>query len=128
MKFSEALFKELRLKVEHKEIIGEKELEVLAEIKKKVSSDNVALGKLGLRCYDLLNENKDLFNCAELNDYLEEFSVEVLRSHIQDYHDGKCMGDYYLEIQINTEVSLMRSELVELSNTFFKLFGDEYDG
>ena len=111
--------------LEDADVVEDKDLERLKELKNKIGFNRVSFAKLFLECYDILGNNLYLFGDEEENvkKYLSEFNVDV-RTLLEDYGEGK-LGTYFTKEKINAIVDSNREKMNGLIQTFFKLFSEE---
>jgi len=115
-----------KLKEFDEEIVTEKELKKLKEMKSQSGFDRIILAKLFLNCFDLFKNNLFLFKEEEKNvkKYLSNFDVAQIRILVMEFGEGG-LGTYFKKERISNIVDSKREDFDNLIQTFFKLFGEE---
>jgi len=132
--FTEAEIEKIKSTFEEKDTIEDEDIEKLRKDKIKSGVDSITLGKLFITCYNYLNGSSYLLFDKDdeekqkleekLNQYLNNFQIENLRSLIEKYGDGKEFGSYYIGERIKDITNKQRDKLNNLIELFFKVFGD----
>ena len=112
------------------EIITDKDLKKLLELKTKASHNSLLLGMLFIDCYDNLisiaNLSLEKANANRLQKLLDTFDIiDYLRSLLEDYGDGSEIGSYYAGEKIKDIVKQHRTKISNFVQLFFKFIGDE---
>lgn len=110
-----------------KEIVTDDELEELIKLKKNITQKPIDLAILFIKCYDILAININEFgdNKEKLSNYLNTFSLEQLRSFVENYGGGKEYGDALTESNIRSRVGKYREKYLDLIKLFFQIFEEE---
>jgi len=132
-KQEKSLLEELKEIVESEDcsISEDTEIDVIRELKKQISTDDIKLAVLYVKCYTFLDMNSYRFinqeedKVEEIKKLLKNYEIEEVRSLINYYGGGKEYGDYGLEMEIKNIVDKKREKLNELIKSFFQIMGEE---
>lgn len=122
---------DIRELISEKEIIDEEVLEDLKANYKSISTSDVKLAVLFVKCHDILEINIQQFKddekdfSSKIHSFLKQYSIQDLRAIVTSYGFGKEYGDYIAEINIKEIVNLNREDYLELIRIFMKIFGEE---
>jgi hypothetical protein len=98
----------------------------LSNLRARIATDELVLGKLVVECHGLLQINaadlSDDTDKDKLKNFLSGIDVERLRSVVYEYDDGSNYGAYKEKIQILEIVNSNRKKYLELIRLFFKIF------
>jgi hypothetical protein len=131
IKFSEEEIEDLKTIIADKELIDDEDLEQLKNQKKKLTGNDVTLGILFIKCFDVMFLNLDQFKKSEekinkkIATFLNSFEIDSLRHFVNEYGEGKEYGDFIAEQNIMSVVSNNRESFLELIRLFFQIFGGE---
>lgn len=142
-KLSMEIVETLKDKVGDGLVIGKEDLKSLFKDVKKITTDNLALGRVALRCYDILMGNLYKFKTKSeyddghkketgddkassfIEEYLNRFEMDNLRKLFMEYHNGDNVCDYYIGIDIVDHVLGKRKDYLDLVRLFFEVFEEE---
>lgn len=122
---------DIRELISEKEFIDEEVLEDLKENYKSISTSDVKLAVLFMKCHDILEINSSQFKDEEkdfsnkIKSFLKQYQIQDLRSLVNSYGFGKEYGDYIAEINIKQIINSKREDYLELIRVFFRIFGEE---
>lgn len=121
-----------------KEIIGsgeselpEDELNSIRELKKQISTDDLKLAILYVKCYNFLELNSFQFineehdYTEEIKSFLEQFEVDEIRNLVNTYGNGKEYGDHIIELNVKSFTTKNRTLYNKLIVMFFRIVGVE---
>jgi hypothetical protein len=107
-----------------KELIDDDELDIYKNEKKFMRTDFVKFAYLTINCYDILLNNKHIFNNSVLSEMLNNVANKIndLKLLVRDYHNGNSIGDYYKRISIKNDIWLNGRDYEKVVLTFFGIF------
>lgn len=116
----------LRSLIEDEELIESEEVEDLEKFRKKSTENNVRLGMLYLKCYNILIQNRIRFKSVEkFTKHLDEINVDKQFEKNIQYYNSNGFGKYATEKRIEEYVIKNKKDINSLIDLFFEIFKEE---
>lgn len=129
LSFSDTEISGMKSIAEEREFVIEEDKKEIKKFKTYFSENDLILAKLFIKAYDYFLVNVYAFPLEKLKEYLDfykdNYNVEILREHLNEYHDGNTLGDFNKLGYIKTRVAMSRDAYLELIKLFFNVFDVE---